>query len=43
LKSPVVIVVGRVVDIRARLDWFAPMNKSMEETRLLREAGFISI
>jgi uroporphyrinogen III methyltransferase/synthase len=43
LKSPVVIVVGRVVDIRARLDWFVPMNESMEERGLLREAGFISI
>jgi uroporphyrinogen III methyltransferase/synthase len=43
LKSPVVIVVGRVVDLRRRLDWFVPMTESMEETRLLREEGFISI
>jgi hypothetical protein len=27
LKSPVVIVVGKVVDLRRRLDWFVPMNE----------------
>ena len=31
VKSPVVIVVGKVVDLKERLDWFAPMNESNEE------------
>ena len=43
VKSPVVIVVGRVVDIRARLDWFVPMNESMEETWFPRGKGLITL
>jgi uroporphyrin-III C-methyltransferase len=27
VKSPVVIVVGKVVDLKGRLDWFVPMNE----------------
>jgi uroporphyrinogen III methyltransferase / synthase len=43
VKSPVVIVVGKVVDLRGRLDWFVPMAESMQETWASREEGFISI
>ena len=31
VKSPAVIVVGKVVDLRGRLDWFVPMAESAEE------------
>jgi uroporphyrinogen III methyltransferase / synthase len=43
MKSPVVIVVGKVVDLRRRLDWFVSMTESMEEMGVLREEEFISI
>jgi uroporphyrinogen III methyltransferase / synthase len=43
VKSPVVIVVGKVVDLRGRLDWFVPMAESRQETWASREEGFISI
>jgi uroporphyrinogen III methyltransferase/synthase len=31
MKSPVIIVVGKVVELKGRLDWFAPMTESSEE------------
>ena len=33
LQSPAVIVVGKVVDLGGRLDWFVPMTESVAETR----------
>jgi uroporphyrinogen III methyltransferase/synthase len=43
VKSPVVIVVGRVVDLRPRLDWFVPMTESIEETWFPRKKGLITL
>lgn len=31
VKSPVVIVVGKVVELNGRLDWFAPMTESSKQ------------
>jgi uroporphyrin-III C-methyltransferase len=42
MKSPVVIVVGKVVDLKGRLDWFAPMTQRTEETRAPCEERGIS-
>jgi uroporphyrinogen III methyltransferase/synthase len=42
VKSPVVIVVGKVVDLRGRLDWFAPITESTQETWASDGEGFIS-
>jgi uroporphyrinogen III methyltransferase/synthase len=43
MKSPVVIVVGKVVDLRGRLDWFAPITESIQETWASEEKAFISV
>jgi uroporphyrin-III C-methyltransferase len=43
VKSPVVIVVGKVVDLRGRLDWFVPRVENKQETWASREERFISI
>ncbi len=43
VKSPVVIIVGKVVDLRERLDWFVPMSESSEEILAPSEAGSINI
>ncbi|HEY6365795.1 MAG TPA: uroporphyrinogen-III C-methyltransferase [Candidatus Binatia bacterium] len=43
VKSPAVIVVGKVVDLRGRLDWFVPMAESTREMSQPREAGLIGI
>jgi uroporphyrin-III C-methyltransferase len=43
MQSPVVIVVGKVVDLRNRLDWFASMTERMEETWTPEEERHISI
>jgi uroporphyrinogen III methyltransferase/synthase len=40
VKSPVVIVVGKVVNLRGRLDWFVPMTENIEKTP---QEGFIRI
>jgi uroporphyrin-III C-methyltransferase len=31
VKSPAVVVVGKVVDLRDRLDWFVPMTESVQK------------
>jgi uroporphyrin-III C-methyltransferase len=43
LKSPAVIVVGKVVDLRSELDWFVPFADSADPRDLPREEGFIGI
>lgn len=43
VKSPAVIVVGKVVDLRGRLDWFVPMDESTRGMSEPREAGLIGI
>jgi uroporphyrin-III C-methyltransferase len=43
LKSPAVIVVGKVVDLRSELDWFVPFADSVDPAGLPREEGFIGI
>jgi uroporphyrinogen III methyltransferase / synthase len=43
VKSPAVIVVGKVVDLRGRLDWFVPMAESAEGMGVPREEGVVSI
>ena len=43
VKSPAVIVVGKVVDLRGRLDWFVPMAESAEGRGVPREEGVVSI
>jgi uroporphyrin-III C-methyltransferase len=43
MKSPVIIVVGKVVDLNGRLDWFAPMTRSTGETWAPCEESRISI
>jgi uroporphyrin-III C-methyltransferase len=41
LKSPAVIVVGKVVELSNRLDWFLPFADSVDRAGLPREAGLI--
>jgi uroporphyrinogen III methyltransferase/synthase len=43
VKSPVVIVVGKVVDLRGRLDWFVPMTSAVlsDATHKTVAAGMI--
>ena len=43
VKSPAVIVVGKVVDLQGRLDWFVPMAESTRGMSEPREAGLIGI
>jgi uroporphyrin-III C-methyltransferase len=43
MKSPVVIVVGKVVDLNGRLDWFAPITQPTGETWAPCEERRISI
>jgi uroporphyrinogen III methyltransferase/synthase len=43
LKSPAVIVVGKVVDLRNQLDWFTPRTDFHDDGWSLRQEGFISI
>jgi uroporphyrin-III C-methyltransferase len=43
VKSPAVIVVGKVVDLKGRLDWFVPMTESTRGMSEPREAGLIGI
>ena len=43
VKSPAVIVVGKVVDLRGRLDWFVPMAESADGRGVPREEGVVSI
>ena len=43
LKSPVVIVVGKVVDLSGRLDWFVPTRQTMEEIRAPSQSGSLNI
>jgi siroheme synthase len=38
LKSPVTIIVGRVVDLSAALDWFGSGEESCDEARDLARA-----
>lgn len=43
MKSPAVIIVGKVVELQSRLDWFLPDMKSEEETWSAREEEHVSI
>jgi siroheme synthase len=43
MKSPVIIVVGKVVDLRSRLDWFMPMPESSSKMWEPCEETWISI
>ena len=43
MKSPAVIVVGKVVDLSGQLDWFMPVKKQSEEIGELSEEAFIRI
>ena len=43
LKAPVLIVVGDVVNLRDKLDWFALRTESQIEVRPLNDAGSIGI
>jgi uroporphyrinogen III methyltransferase/synthase len=43
VKSPAVIVIGKVVDLKGRLDWFVPMTESTGGMSAPREAGLIGI
>jgi uroporphyrin-III C-methyltransferase len=43
LKSPVVIVVGKVVDLQGRLDWFSPTTEPAQETWASAAEGLINI
>jgi uroporphyrinogen III methyltransferase/synthase len=43
VKSPAVIVVGKVVDLRGRLDWFVPMTGGAEERQMPGEERVVSI
>jgi uroporphyrin-III C-methyltransferase len=41
LKAPVLIVVGDVVNLRSKLDWFAPRAGSSDEVWPLGEAELV--
>ena len=43
LKSPAVIVVGKVVGLRSRLDWFTPGAESVEKVWSARDEQLIGI
>jgi uroporphyrin-III C-methyltransferase len=43
LKSPAVIVVGKVVELSSRLDWFIPFAESVGSAGLPQEADLIGI
>jgi uroporphyrin-III C-methyltransferase len=43
LKSPAVIVVGKVVDLQSRLDWFPSVTELGGAIRSAREEEFISV
>ncbi len=43
IESPAVIVVGKVVELQSRLDWFLPDMKSAEGTWSAREEEHVSI
>jgi uroporphyrin-III C-methyltransferase/precorrin-2 dehydrogenase/sirohydrochlorin ferrochelatase/uroporphyrin-III C-methyltransferase len=39
LQAPVMLIIGRVVELAAKLDWFQPQNQETTDDRMARFRG----